>query len=83
MVLYYDMHLQFFNTETSSSPNVHYKNKLNMLRCSRDGEIRETKTLTSYIAALKAATIYSIQTLSTSLMFRVLQLARSTRCEYE
>ena len=43
----------------------HAKNKLNMSRCSKDGEIRETKTLTSYIAALKAATIYSIQTLST------------------
>ena len=30
-----------------------------MLRCSKGGEIRETKTCISHIAALNAATIYS------------------------
>ena len=73
-----NMHLQI-SLNTCSLPNVHYK-KMNMLRCSKGGEIRETKTCISHTAALNAATIYSIQKLSTRLMFRVFHPALSTYC---
>ena len=38
--------------------------KMNMLRCCKGGEMWETKTRISYITALYAATIYSIQNLA-------------------
>ena len=41
---------------------------------SKASEIRETKTRISYVAALSAATMYSIQKPSTWLMFRVFHL---------